>query len=40
MPVTDTSLLKTSAHTVVDVYFDSVAALKATKSTIAGWFGR
>jgi hypothetical protein len=35
----DTSLLKTSADTVVDVFFDPVAALKATKSTIAGWFG-
>ena len=38
--VKDTSLLKTSADTVVEVFFDSVAALKATKSTIAGWFGR
>ena len=38
--IKDTSLLKTSADTVVDVFFDSVAALKATKSTIAGWFGR
>lgn len=38
--VKDTSLLKTSADTVVDVFFDSAAALKATKSTIAGWFGR
>ena len=38
--VKDTSLLKTSADTVVDVFFDSVAALKATKSTIKGWFGR
>jgi hypothetical protein len=38
--VKDTSLLKTSADTVVEAFFDSIAALKAAKSTIAGWFGR
>jgi hypothetical protein len=38
--VKDTSLLKSSADTVVDLFFDSVAALKATKATIAGWFAR
>lgn len=38
--VKDTSVLKTSADTVVKAFFDSIAALKATKSTIAGWFSR
>ena len=38
--VKDTSLLKISTDTVIEVFFDSIAALKATKSTIAGWFAR
>ena len=38
--VKDTSRLKTSADTAIDIFFDSIAALKAAKSTIAGWLAR